>query len=160
MAADVTFSFTTAAPPPPAAANVIINEIDSDTPGTDAAEFVELYDGGVGNTPLDGLVLVFFNGNGGASYAAFDLDGFTTDANGYFTIGNPAVPGVDLVFNPGAAGLLQNGADAVALFAGNASDFPNGTAITTTNLQDAIVYDTDDADEPGLLVLLNAGSRR
>ena len=79
------------------------------------------------------------------SYAAFDLDGFVTNAQGYFTIGNPGVPGVDLIFNPGAAGLLQNGADAVALFAGNAADFPNGTAVTTTNLQDAIVYDTDDA---------------
>ena len=62
MASDFTFSFTTASPPPPVATNVIINEIDSDTPGTDAAEFVELYDGGAGNTPLDGLVVVFYNG--------------------------------------------------------------------------------------------------
>ena len=77
-------SFTTASAPPPAATNVIVNEVDADTPGTDTAEFVELYDGGAGNTSLDGLVLVFFNGNGGASYAAFDLDGFSTDANGYF----------------------------------------------------------------------------
>jgi hypothetical protein len=51
---------------------------------------------------------------------------------------------------------LQNGADAVALFAGNATDFPNGTVVSTTNLIDAMVYDTDDADDPGLLVLLNA----
>ncbi|HET7695424.1 MAG TPA: DNA/RNA non-specific endonuclease [Vicinamibacterales bacterium] len=157
MDADFVASFTTANPPPPAATNVLINEVDSDTPGTDTAEFVELYDGGAGSTSLDGLVLVFFNGNGGASYAAFDLDGYSTDANGYFTIGNPAVPGVDLVFNPGASGLLQNGEDAVALYAGNASDFPNGTLVTAANLRDAIVYDTDDADEPGLLVLLNAG---
>ena len=77
MASDFTFSFTTADPPPPVATNVIINEIDADTPGTDTAEFVELYDGGVGNTPLDGLVVVFYNGNGDLSYAAFDLDGFT-----------------------------------------------------------------------------------
>ena len=146
------FSFTTANPPPPGAGNVIINELDADTPvGIDTAEFVELYDGGVGNTPLDGLVVVFYNGNGDVSYAAFDLDGYTTNANGYFTLGNPGVPGVDLVFDPGAAGLLQNGADAVALYAGNASDFPNGTTVTTANLQDAVVYDTDDADDPGLL---------
>ena len=157
MEADAAFSFATANPPPPAATTVIINELDADTPGADAAEFVELYDGGAGNTALDGLVLVFYNGNGGVSYAAFDLDGFSTDANGYFTVGNPAVPGVDLVFNPGAAGLLQNGEDAVALYAGNASDFPNGTSLATANLRDAIVYDTDDTDEPGLLALLNAG---
>lgn len=157
MDADAQFTFMTADPPPPAATNVIINEVDADTPGADAAEFVELYDGGVGNTPLDGLVVVFFNGNGGVSYAAFDLDGFTTDASGYFTLGNPGVPGVDLVFNPGAAGLLQNGEDAVALYAANATNFPNGTALTTSNLRDAIVYDTDDPDEPGLLALLNPG---
>ena len=70
------FSFTTAGPPPPVATNVIINELDSDTPGTDAAEFVELYDGGAGDTALDGLVVVFYNGSNDLSYAAFDLDGF------------------------------------------------------------------------------------
>ena len=119
MVADYTFTFTTANPP---ATNVIINEVDSDTPGTDTAEFVKLYDGGVGNTPLDGLVVVFYNGGNNASYAAFDLDGYSTNANGYFTLGNPGVPNVDLTFNPGASGLLQNGPDAVALYAGDATD--------------------------------------
>ncbi len=38
--------------------NIIINELDSDTPSTDMLEFIELYDGGVGNTSLDGLVVV------------------------------------------------------------------------------------------------------
>ena len=157
MESDVSFSFTTAGPPPPVATHVIINELDSDTPGTDAAEFVELYDGGDGGTALDGLVVVFYNGSNDLSYAAFDLDGLHTNASGYFTLGNPGVPGVDFIFNPGASGLLQNGADAVALFAGNASDFPTGTPVATTNLMDAVVYDTDDADDAGLLALLNPG---
>ena len=136
---------------PPA---VVINEVDSDQAGTDTAEFVELYDGGTGNTSLNGLVIVFYNGSDDKSYAAFDLDGASTNANGYFTLGNAAVPGVDRVF---ADGTLQNGADAVALYVGNASDFPDGTPVTTANLIDALVYDTNDADDPGLLVLLNAG---
>ncbi|MBN1265535.1 MAG: lamin tail domain-containing protein, partial [Anaerolineales bacterium] len=34
---------------PSVADNVIINEVDADTPGTDSAEFIELYDGGEGN---------------------------------------------------------------------------------------------------------------
>ena len=153
MTGDVTFSFTTASPAPPVATNVIINEVDSDTPGIDAAEFVELYDGGVGSTSLTGLVLVFFNGSNDQSYAAFDLDGFSTNAAGYFTIGNAGVPGVVLTFN---GNFLQNGADAVALFAGNAADFPNGTLVTAANLQDAMVYGTDDPDDSGLLALLNA----
>ncbi len=139
--------------PTPAPAAVIINEVDADTTGTDVLEFVELYDGGVGNTSLTGLVLVFYNGSNDQSYFAIDLDGLSTNANGYFTIGNAGVAGVDLVFPDNT---LQNGQDAVALYAANATDFPVGTAVTTANLRDALVYDTADADDPGLLVLLNA----
>jgi hypothetical protein len=135
--------------------NLLINETDADTPGTDTLEFVELYDGGIGSSPLDGWVVVFYNGNGDVSYNAFDLDGFTSDASGYFVLGNAGVsPTPDIVF--GSNG-LQNGADAVALYQGDAADFPNGTPVTTTGLIDAIVYDTNDADDAGLLVLLNPG---
>jgi len=134
---------------------VIINEVDADTPGTDIAEFVELYDGGTGSTPLDNLVLVFFNGSNDLSYAAFDLDGFSTDADGYFLLGNAGVvPTPAIIF---ASNGLQNGADAVALYTDDAASFPNGTALTTSNLIDALVYDTSDADDAELLVLLNAG---
>jgi len=135
---------------------LVINEVDADQAGTDAGEFIELYDGGVGNTPLDGFVVVLFNGSDDQSYTpAFDLDGYSTDGSGYFVIGGAAVPNVDLVVATDS--WLQNGADAVALFLGNATDFPNDTPVTTTNLIDAVVYDTDDSDDPALLVLLNAG---
>ncbi|MFL1894503.1 DUF5689 domain-containing protein [Aquimarina sp. 2-A2] len=134
---------------------LIINELDADTQGSDALEFIELYDGGVGNTALDGYVLVNYNGNGDTSYNAFDLDGFSTNAEGYFVLGNANVANVNLVV-PGNS--FQNGADAVALYFDNASSFPNGTALSTTNLIDAIVYDTDDADDVELLALLNEGA--
>jgi hypothetical protein len=150
MAENYVFSFTTAPPVGPVA---IINEVDADTPGTDAAEFVELYDGGTGNTSLDGLVVVFYNGSNDLSYAAYDLDGWSTDANGYFLLGNAALT-PDIIF---ADNFLQNGADAVALYRGDAAGFPNGTPVTTDGLLDALVYDTDDADDAGLLVLLNPG---
>jgi len=160
-ASDVSFSFTT---PPIGAARVIINEIDADTPGNpDQAEFVELYDGGVGNTPLDGLVVVFYDGglspsfNGRQSYAAFDLDGFSTDADGYFVLGNPGVASASIVFDPGPFGLLQNGPDAVALYIGNGSDFPNATNATTLNVLDAIVYGTDDPKPSNLMLLIDDG---
>ncbi|MCP3977409.1 MAG: hypothetical protein GY720_23210, partial [bacterium] len=154
----------TQAAPTPGADNVcaapsiaLINEVDADTPGNDAAEFVELYDGGVGNTDLSGLSIVFYNGSDDASYLAFDLDGQSTSASGYFVLGNPGVPNVDLTFSPGGFGALQNGADAVALIVGDAVNFPNDTPVTTTDLIDAIVYDTNDSDDAGLLALLNAG---
>ncbi len=134
---------------------VIINEVDSDTAGTDTLEFIELFDGGVGNTELDGLVVVLFNGSNNLSYNAFDLDGFSTNAEGYFVLGNAAVtPSPSIIFSGNG---LQNGADAVALYVDDASSFPNGTGVTTNNLADAIVYDTSDADDAELLVLLNAG---
>jgi len=137
----------------PAAPAMIINELDADTPGTDAAEFVELYDGGVGSTSLDGLAIVFYNGATDLSYVAIDLDGHVTDAGGYFLLGNAALA-PDIAF---ADNTLQNGQDAVALYQGDAVDFPVGAAVTTVNLVDAIVYDTSDEDDAGLLVLLNAG---
>ncbi|MFN0278599.1 MAG: DNA/RNA non-specific endonuclease [Pyrinomonadaceae bacterium] len=147
-------STATATFTPTATPNFMINEADADTVSTDTLEFVELYDGGVGNASLNGLVVVLYNGSNDLSYAAFDLDGFSTNAQGYFTLGNSAVSGVDLVF---ADGILQNGADAIALYAADASSFPNNTAVTTTNLRDALVYDTSDADDAGLLPLLNSG---
>lgn len=133
----------------PTAANIRINEVDSDTPGTDADEFIELYSEGTANFPLDGLVLVLFNGGNDQSYMAFDLDGYQTDGTGYFIIGS--IAGAEINVAPGASGWLQNGADAVALYYASASNFPNGTAPTTTNLIDALVYDTDDTDDAGLL---------
>jgi hypothetical protein len=136
------------------AQTMLINEIDADQSGTDSSEFIELYDGGTGNVSLDGYVIVFYNGSNDLSYRAIDLDGNATNAQGYFVIGN--VPQADLV--PGVpADWIQNGADAIALYRGDAQDFPNGTAITGQNLVDAIVYDTDDADDAGLLPLLDPG---
>jgi predicted extracellular nuclease len=140
---------------------VLINELDADQVGTDAAEFIELTDGGTGGTALDGLVLVLYNGADDASYAAYDLDGQSTGADGYFVLcGNAAtVAGCDLDVDPDT-NLIQNGADAAALVQGDADDFPNDTPVTAAGLVDAVVYDTGDADDPGLLAtLLLAGGQ-
>ncbi len=140
------------------APKIVISEIDADQTSTDTMEFVELYDGGVGNVSLSGKTIIFYNGSNDLSYAAFDLTGKFTDADGFFLLANSA-----LIPTPGATNLvfsnntLQNGADAVALYSASASAFPNGTAVTTTNLLDAIVYDTGQADDAGLLPLLEAG---
>jgi len=141
-----------------AGSSVIINEVDADQSGTDAAEFVELYDGGAGNTDLTGLVLVLVNGSDDASYNAFDLDGQSTDGSGYFVLcGNAATTvNCDLDVSPDT-NLVQNGADAVALLTGDAVDYPTDTVVGTDDLIDAIVYDTNDGDDAGLLYLLSAG---
>jgi len=139
----------------PALANgtdIIINEVDADTFGTDNMEFIELY--GDANASLDGLSLVFYNGSDDASYNAIDLDGHTLDANGFFVVGNAAVTGVDLVMDDNS---LQNGADAVALVEDDAVNYPTDTPVSDVNVIDAIVYDTDDSDDAGLIDVLTPG---
>jgi subtilisin-like proprotein convertase family protein len=132
---------------PAAASPLIINELDSDTPGADALEFVEIYNTSASPVNLAGHVLVFYNGANNLSYFAIDLAG-TIPANGFHVLGNAAVANVTQVF---AGNLLQNGADAAALYQDSAASFPNGTAITATNLVDALVYDTSDTDDPELI---------
>lgn len=137
---------------------VVINEIESDTfntPATDYAEFIELFSLSGMTTPLDGLTLVLFNGGTAAgadvSYRAFDLDGFSTDSSGYFLFGTTNIAGAHETSFLGTGNILQNGADAVALYRDDAANFPNGTAPTTTNLLDVIVYGTDDPVDDVLL---------
>ncbi|MFN8493525.1 MAG: hypothetical protein U0350_38350 [Caldilineaceae bacterium] len=133
---------------------VLINEVDSDSPGTDSADFIELY--GPPNTSLNDLCLVLFNGSNDTSYLALDLDNHSLNTNGYFVIGNAAVPNVGLTF---ANATLQNGPDAVALYnvAACTTTFPNNTPVTTANLVDALVYDTGTTIDTGLAPLLNPG---
>ena len=111
-----------------AKASLIINELDSDsvnTPTTDAFEFVELYESSGTSVPLDGYVIVFYNGNGNVVYGSDDLDTFSTSATGYFTVGS--IVGAT---KTRAGNIIQNGVDAVALFQGSATDFPNGVLAT------------------------------
>ena len=51
----------------------------------------------------------------------------------------------------------RNGADAVAVYIGDAADFPNGTPVNGSGLVDALVYDTNDGDDAGLLNVLTPG---
>jgi hypothetical protein len=134
---------------------VVINELDSDTPSTDDKEFVELKST-TPNLSLNGYVLVFFNGTGTSankSYYAIDLSGITTDVNGIAVVGNELVSPVPNRIS--GINIIQNGPDGVGLYQGALSDFPMYTVASTTNLVDALVYDTGDADATVLMALLN-----
>lgn len=133
---------------------LVINELDPDSPSTDTAEFIELKSAAA-NFSTDGFILVFFNGstNGGdSSYLVIDLNGYATDNNGLLVIGASEVfpyPQVLVADN-----IIQNGADAVGIYQAQVDDFPEGTLATTTNLIDALVYGTNDNVDNELLVLL------
>ena len=134
------------------AQNVVINELDCDTPGIDNKEFVELRSLQP-NFPLDGYSLVFFNGsaNGGNSaYLALDLDGYKTDINGIFLIGSVTVIPFPQYLIP--ENTIQNGADAVAIYRNDAINFPEGTiAYADSSLEDVLIYGTSDPDAVSLL---------
>jgi hypothetical protein len=135
----------------------VINEIDANQTGsTDPFEFVEL--AGPANLSLNGLVVVFFNGATDTSYRSFDLDGWQLGPTGYFLIGNAGVvPTPDIIF-PDTT--LQNGPDAVALYAANGSDFPNGTPVTASNLLDAICYGSaSNPPDPELMTTLGQSTQ-
>lgn len=130
---------------------IYINEIDSDTPGSDLLEFVELKSV-TPNLSLDGYVLVFFNAGSSApysnsvSYYAIDLDGYETDFNGIFHLGNAAVSPAPMKIFSNA--IVQNGPDVVALYLGNDTDFPLNTLATTTNLVNALAYTGSASQQP------------
>ncbi len=135
-------------------AQLVINELDSDTESIDDKEFIEIKSD-VANFPLDGYVVVLFNGStsgGDTSYYTIDLSGYTTDVNGLLLIGsNTVTPTPQYLIS---ANVIQNGADAVAIYDADYNDFPEGTLATTNNLVDALVYGTGDSDATSLMNLL------
>lgn len=95
-------------------AQIYINEIDYDQPGTDDVEFIELV--GPDSASLDGYVIELVNGADGSVYRSADLTGQvipSDNVNGYgfFVVGAAIVPNVDLT-PPGwpATNIIQNGA--------------------------------------------------
>ncbi len=134
---------------------VVINELDTDTPGTDTAEFVELKSA-TPNFSLDGYVLVLMNGGSGSSsdvYYTMDLDGLVTDVNGLVVIGCSATSPVPQQYFPYDS-LMQNGADAIGIYLGNPSNFPYGSAATSNNLISGLIYETNDPDATTLMTAL------
>ncbi len=108
---DQTFS---GEPTPPA---VTINEVDYDQDGTDAAEFVELYNSG-GEADLSGWRVQLINGSGGgaAEYNSIALSGTLAPGGFLVVCANAAtVANCDIDASPDT-NFIQNGApDAVAL---------------------------------------------
>lgn len=100
-------------------AQLVINEMDYDQPGTDAAEYIELLNTGGAVFPLQYVQVVMVNGNAGGAAEYRTLNGTSwpaLPAGGYFVIcANATTPNCDVVVTP-ATNLIQNGSpDAIAL---------------------------------------------
>jgi cysteine-rich repeat protein len=106
-------------------AGLVINEVDYDQPGTDAMEFVEIFNTASSSVGLSGLSLVFINGEscpGGScpQYRAVSLGSGQLMAGEYLVVGSQDLldsitAPVEIPFS-GAQDMIQNGArDGVAL---------------------------------------------
>jgi hypothetical protein len=134
---------------------VVINEVDADTPGLDVLEIIELKS----ETPyfsLDGYIVVLFNGASGTgtlSYYTIDLNGLVTDGNGIVLLGNSQVnPSPSRLFPQNT---VQNGPDAIAIYQDVIDTFPIDTPATTTNLIDALIYGNNATQATALQTALN-----
>ncbi|RDH89342.1 MAG: nuclease [endosymbiont of Seepiophila jonesi] len=130
----------------PVNATLVINEVDYDQPGSNQAEFIELFNTGGTTLNLDDYTLQLINGTNSAPYRTYDLPTFTLDANAYFVLcGNAGnLLNCDWDVSPDS-NLIQNGApDAIALFLGNTlidslsyeGDISGYTEISGSNLLD------------------------
>ncbi len=120
---------------------ISINELNT---YASTSEFIELYNNNGSIMNLDGLVVVFFNGdavNDAVYKSSIDLDGYSLSAKDFFVIGDDGVANLDMSLG---ATDIQDGTDAVALFVGDQSDFTVGTAATSDGLVDAVVYGSSD----------------
>ncbi|ACY18418.1 Disintegrin [Haliangium ochraceum] len=133
----------------PATGLLVINELDVDR--GDGAQFIELYDGGIGGTSLDGLLLVFYDGDSDTVYVSLDLTGnFQTDDAGFFLLASQDAP-FDAPYQL-PPGFIQNGTDAVALYRAEPGSINFGDPVTTDDIMDAVVYGL--SRDAGLLALL------
>ncbi len=132
-------------------AQVVINEVDYDQPGTDAAEFIEIKNIGTTAFPLQYLAVVFVNGAAGAPATYLTISSPSWPALGpgaYFVIcANAATANCGHVATP-ATNLIQNGVpDAIALvntqtdevldmlsYGGDVTGYTEGTGTTAVDV--------------------------
>lgn len=145
-----------------ASAALVINEADCDQVGTDSTEFVELYNTGPSaiDFSTEPYQVVLFNGSNDTSYGVYNLTSGVVPANGFVIIGNQflldaVIASVEILISDN---FLQNGQDGIGLYSGTPfTGINEGVHLNTGSLVDGLVYDTSDADDPGLLAVLASG---
>ncbi|XP_072030169.1 uncharacterized protein [Amphiura filiformis] len=134
---------------------VVINEININHANLAVAyqEFIELYDGGVGHTPLTGTVVVIYNGDRqNLAATVIALNNTQTNANGYFVIGRPN-NNFTADLQIGVFGqIIPDNKGAIALYHDDSRNYEVGMQPTNTRLQDAVVYGSQDTTPNAQLI--------
>lgn len=127
---------------------VVINEFDISDEG--AGQYVELFDGGVGNTSLNGLALVLLQGGSGTVYATpTPLDNMVTNVQGYFLLATSSFTGAH---NMTIANMRHEGVNAIAVYNFTVRRLELGSDVSDQGLLDAVVYGNVDNPETDPLV--------
>ncbi|MCB0790789.1 MAG: lamin tail domain-containing protein [Flavobacteriales bacterium] len=165
---------------PPLVYTIVINEVDYDQAGTDDSEFIELYNYGAFDLPLNGLSVVLVNGSNNSVYETIPLNSVMLAAGDYYVICTTAntVPNCDQQVTP-ATNWIQNGApDAMALldpdqnildalsYEGDVPGYTEGTGTTAADNTDIGLglsrlpdgNDTDDNDADFTLRCISPGA--
>ena len=146
-----------------------ILESDADTPGTDDAEFVEIWNntGSEIDFATTKYFLLLINGGDDWTYEVVQMTG-TLASDSIHVIGPVSMIESDDNFT-GSVDQLQNGADGLMLVRCDdatdaATDFPDNTTVAsgtfttgsgkTATVIDSLAYDTDDIDDTGLMAAL------
>ncbi|XP_026548382.1 uncharacterized protein LOC113430114, partial [Notechis scutatus] len=123
---------------------LLINEVNADNPGDDTMEYLELYHVSGRRVALKGYHLVLYNGKGNMAYKVLDLDGFSTDDQGFLLIGSGnLVPRPAIILSKAT---IQNGPDAIAVYFGR-SDLYVGMPVDNEGLEDALVHKSNKRDK-------------
>ena len=131
---------------------LVINEVDYDQPGTDTAEFIEIYNRGNGPADLSAVELELINGSGNVVYETIALSaaGTTLPAGGYLVLGTSSViaslpPGTPSILFGAADNNVQNGGsngDGIKLLEG-------GTVLDSMSYEAIISGVTEGANHAG-----------
>ncbi|MBK7084174.1 MAG: lamin tail domain-containing protein [Flavobacteriales bacterium] len=133
---------------------LVINEVDYDTDGTDAMEFIELLNTSATPVDLSGYTIELVNGALGNAtvYATIALPAFSLAPGAYYVVGNnAAIPNIDLVVGSGT-NWIQNGApdgiglrdplallvDAVSYEGSSGAPYTEGNGVPSSNSDDGI----------------------
>ena len=150
-------------------AQLFINEIDYDQPGTDASEFIEL--SGLAGSYSD-VNLILINGNNNAEYDSYNLGTVILDSEnqgyGFYVIGTSSIPNVDFSSGFPSTNAIQNGdpdgvelwvdgelVDAVS-YAGSMDDSVGGSMEEATPNEDDEFWEGGDGLSIGRLGIDNS----
>jgi hypothetical protein len=125
--------------------SIWIDQVGSNPNNASQLGYIQLFDGGAGESTLSGLVVALINGEGDLVQAVYPLTDLRTNADGYFVLGsNILTPSPDLAFS---AEMLLADVSQVALYPAEGISLTVGAALPSTPALDRLFVRTSSDQE-------------